>query len=334
MKSNLYLLFLLAVVSMFNPECAFAQTANPINLTLSPISIQLESKPASQLSSQIRIRNNGKDNESLVLTLGTFIADSTGENPKLVDATERDTFLNWLKFENSQVSIAPGEWKQIPFTIDVPPEAVYSYYYAIFVTRENENRALENAETVIKGSPAILVLLNIDSPEAKKEVVLDSFKSNSWFVESLPYEFEIAVKNTGNVHVSPFGNIFIDGQNKKDLAVLPVNPNSNVILPNTQREYRVKWEDGFPIKGDGFLGFEWDFSKTDRFRFGRYTAHVILVYDNGERDIATESTLTFWVIPWKILSGLLIVSLFALYGIWSILSRIIKLVWRKKEFSV
>lgn len=332
MKNKILTLITLFIFIAVFPLQASAQS-NPINLTLSPISIQLESKPGAQLTSQIRIRNNGKEDESLMLSLGTFIADSTGENPKLIDAKENDNFIEWLKFENNQINVAPGEWKQIPFTIDVPSEAVYSYNYAIFVTRSNETKSLENAETLIKGSPAILVLLNIDSPEAKKEIVLESFKSTNWFVESLPYEFDIAIKNTGNVYVSPFGNIFIDGQNKKDIAVLPVNPNSNVILPSTQREYRIKWDDGFPIKGDGFLGFDWDFSKTDRFRFGRYTAHVILVYDNGERDIATESTLTFWVIPWKILSGGLVISLFALYGIWSILSRMIKLVWRKKESS-
>jgi hypothetical protein len=40
-----------------------------------------------------------------------------------------------------------------------------------------------------------------------------------------------------------------------------------------------------------------------------------MVYDNGQRDVPIEATVSFWVIPWRLVGGLLIVSIFALIGL-------------------
>jgi hypothetical protein len=57
---------------------------------------------------------------------------------------------------------------------------------------------------------------------------------------------------------------------------------------------------------------------------GKYTAHMLLVYDNGERDIPIEAAVSFWIVPWKLLGISLIVLLFALIGLRSTLLPIIK----------
>src|SRR5258708_9944900 len=176
---------------------------------------------------------------------------------------------------------------------------------------------------VVSGSPAILVLTTINSPFNKRELTLSQFTTNGNFQEFLPKSFQIEVKNTGNVHLIPQGNIFIDGQGKKDLAVLSINPNGLSALPDASRTYAVTWGDGFPVvankdedkKGTTFLDMTWDWSKADRFRFGRYTAHLLLVYDNGERDVPIESSISFWIIPWRLLILFTIVCIFLIIGL-------------------
>jgi hypothetical protein len=57
--------------------------------------------------------------------------------------------------------------------------------------------------------------------------------------------------------------------------------------------------------GKQVYSYKWDFSKANRLRFGHYTAHLVLVYDNGQRDVPMEAYVSFWVIPWRIVGAIL-----------------------------
>jgi hypothetical protein len=48
-----------------------------------------------------------------------------------------------------------------------------------------------------------------------------------------------------------------------------------------------------------------NWNKLTSFRIGRYTANLLLVYDNGTRDVPMQSTITFWILPWKVILGML-----------------------------
>jgi hypothetical protein len=54
-------------------------------------------------------------------------------------------------------------------------------------------------------------------------------------------------------------------------------------------------------KGSNEYTLKWDLQKGNKLRMGRYTAHLLMVYDNGQRDIPLEATVSFWVLPWKLL---------------------------------
>ena len=154
------------------------------------------------------------------------------------------------------------------------------------------------------------------------------------FYEYLPSIFEIQVKNTGNVHVVPVGDIFIDSGGQKDIAVLQANPGKGNVLPGTTRTFTASWADGFAVRvpkmtedgqpvltqdGKPEYTTEYDFTKADKFRIGKYTANLLLVYDNGERDVPIEAQVSFWIIPWKILLGVTLVVVLALWGLKNIL---------------
>ncbi len=62
---------------------------------------------------------------------------------------------------------------------------------------------------------------------------------------------------------------------------------------------------------------KYDFTRVDKFRFGRYTAKLLVVYNDGKQDVPIESELSFWVIPWKILLVLLVIVSILGYGLWA-----------------
>jgi hypothetical protein len=148
--------------------------------------------------------------------------------------------------------------------------------------------------------------------------------------------------NSGNVHGVPFGNVFIMKGNKT-VATLMMNGERGNMLPNSKRIYQTEWTSGFPVykpieengkvkldaKGQQVRKLHWDFSKLADMRFGKYTASLFVIYDDGQRDIPIESTLTFWVIPWRfLLVVLLVITLvgfgfyFSLRGTWRGLRRL------------
>ncbi len=314
---------------------------NAINLTLSPITLQLEVKPGESKSGEIKIRNNSTEPEALRVSFATFSFNETTQQINLNNQSD-ETFLQWISVDQPEFVVQPSEWSTVNVTFAPPPEASLGYYFAVIFNRVSE--PAEDGTTKIAGAPAVLVLNNVISPFAKRELQLDSFKVPKIWVEFLPQQFLLNIRNSGNVHLPPTGNIFIDSGTKKDIAVLSINPANSLILPDSSREYSVTWNDGFPKwvaaaekdqpvldeNGQPKQKLEWNFAEADRFRIGKYTAHLLLVYDNGERDVPIESFVSFWVIPWRISIAVIIVSIFFLLGIRSTLAGVFRSFKRKK----
>lgn len=311
-----------------------------LNLTVSPISVLLEVNPGEAVTGSMRILNNGTEVEELQLELATFSADPGGSKPIIRPFEPHEAHQSWLVPESRTVSVSPGEWKTISLTFSPPKEAALTYYYAVIVNRQ-ANAELEGGGTVIAGAPAVLVLATVNSPNAKQELQLVSFKSPKKVYEFLPAEFEVQVENTGNVHLAPLGNVFIDGGGKKDIGILSFNQASGLVLPDTTRTYTVRWEEGFPfyetVSQDGVVELNedgtvkrklnWDLPLS-KLRFGKYTAHLLMVYDNGDRDVPVESTLTFWVVPWRFLAVAGVILLLAANKLIDIVRRVIRIPMR------
>lgn len=285
----------------------------PLNLTISPVTLTLEAQPGQVINAPFKIKNNGTEPEKLQITLGTFTADETGQRPKLLDPKPEDTFMAWLTVDQPTFELAANEWKTVTLTFSPPADAALSYFYTVKVARTAVGS--QPGQTVIHGAPALLVLTTVKSPNVKKEMQLTSFRAMTPIVSSLPQTFEFTVNNTGNVHAVPTGTIFIDGEGKKDIAVLPVNPGNNTVLPSSQRAYTVTWSDPAPENPrTGVMA--WLFGQPGPIRWGKYTAHLLLVYDNGERDVPIESFVSFWVIPWQTLLTRVLLPIIPAIGVY------------------
>jgi hypothetical protein len=139
------------------------------------------------------------------------------------------------------------------------------------------------------------------------------------------------LRNSGNVHVIPRGTIFIS-KNGQDVGTVDINADRGNVLPASNRLFTGQWADGFPSyhvkeangkvvldkNGKEVQELKWDFGRLSKLRFGKYTAHLLMAYDDGKRDVPVESEVTFWVIPWRILGvGLLVVVVLGA-GLWMI----------------
>jgi hypothetical protein len=318
---------LLAFFLVLLASSASAQSGE-LRLTTSPLPINLKVTPGSSVSAALKIKNDGNQAENLKISLMKFKADPVTGAAILADRAPEDSYFDWVTFSDPTFTLPSNEWKTVTATFNVPTTAAFDYYYAIVFFRADQQVAPGDRQTVLNGGTATLVLLTADVPGAKKEVSLDQFSVNKNIFEFLPAIFSVKAKNTGNVHIIPHGNIFIENGNGQTVATLDVNATQGSILPDAPRTFTTDWSDGFPVyvpkeengvsakddKGNIIKELKWDFADASKLRFGRYTAKLVLVYDDGQRDVPIESEVTFWVMPWRVIGGILIILIFVFIG--------------------
>ncbi|MEJ0073274.1 MAG: hypothetical protein WDN27_04320 [Candidatus Saccharibacteria bacterium] len=305
------------------------------NLQVSPSPLVETVKPGQKTVSQLKIRNAGTGTEELQIAARSFTFDSDTGKVNLSD-TAAPVIAGWITFSAPKFTVPSGQTFTESITLNIPADAGFSYSFALVVNRQNNPRPAGGTREV-NGSVAVFSLINVDRPGATSNLKVVSFTTDKRLYEYLPTTLSVRFNNDGNTIIQPSGNIFIQrsATSKTPLATLPVNKTEGYILPSTQRTVSTSWDDDFvtykaTAQPDGttrnHLSIDW--SKLSHFRFGRYTAKLVAVYSDGQHDVPIEGTVTFWVIPWK----LILLFLLALAIFWGLPIFIIyKLMKRSKN---
>ena len=320
-RLTLVLAAFLASLSTAAPALAqySAPGAQGLNVEISPLPIQIDAKPGTTVQRDLRVRNSGTAPEQLKISLKTFSAEGPDGHIVLREPNPSDEFSKWVSFDHPTFSAPAGQWQTIKMSIALPSSAAFGYYYAAQIELANPPKA-EPGTARLQGAVAIFVLLNAEAPGASRKIEVSSFRADHSTYEFLPVNFTVQVKNTGNVHTAPHGNIFIK-RGSKQVASLDVNSTEGMVLPKSNRVFSTAWKDGFPIytqvtddqgqpikdaKGQIKTSLKWDLGKASKLRFGHYTANLVLVYNDGQRDIPITGSLSFWVIPWRMFFAVLV----------------------------
>lgn len=283
-----------------------AQSASGFGLQVTPSPLVATVKPGETTELELKIRNTGTDPETLKIAPRSFSVDTGDGSVKLGDSdpTEVD---GWVTFSHPTFTVEPGQWFTQKVRIAVPKDAGFSYSFALLINRAASPQPTQGGR-LIEGSVAVFTLINVDRPGSVRKIDIAEFNSSQTVYEYLPAEINVRLKNTGNTIVQPYGNIFIQrgSSDETPITTLPVNETKGYILPGKERTLTTKWSDGFPVykvavdaKGVENRSLDWNFENIVNFRIGQYTAKLVAVYNDGERDVPLETEVTFWVIPWK-----------------------------------
>ena len=226
-------------------------------------------------------------------------------------------------------------------TISPPKTAAYGYYYAVLFTPTLSVNSKSTEK--FKSANAILALVNVQSPNENNVLSAKSFTSSKSSYQYLPATFSVTVHNSGNIFTVPTGDIFISRtRNGPAIDTLSFNSGGGNVLPGTNRAFQVQWTDGFPVYQDKLINgqaqdykngkpvqqLHWDFTKVPKFRYGKYYARLVLVYNNGGRDVAVNGVVSFWVVPWSLILSV-VGGLIALIVFWEFIKRLIKQLRKK-----
>jgi hypothetical protein len=294
--------------------------------------VELVTTPGKTVSTNLRVENSGIAPIKLKVGLLKFKAAGSTGKPLLLKRQPGDTFFDWVTFSRDNFTAQPGVWNDIQMTINPPATAAFGYYYAVVFSQDTAGQAPTASDTSrLNGATATLVLLNVQTPGEKRQLAVTAFSTDKKLYEYLPVTFNITARNTGNIYTAPTGNIFISRDRKHDIAVLEVNASQGNILSGSNRVFQVTWNDGFPVfttqrdhgqiisdkHGKPVEQLQWNFSHANKLRFGHYYAHLLLVYNDGTKDVPIDAEVSFWVVPWKILPVILLFCVLVFIGLWS-----------------
>ncbi len=265
-------------------------------LSISPTRTELKIEKASTDKVEVSVRN---------VTRGAIIAkpfisdfesdDATGE-PKLYADNDKRNSASISSFVNGlqDIPLAPGETKNLTYTVNIPADAAPGGYYGAITYRAvpaNSQDPNGGGQVALTANVASLVLIEVPGDITEQIQVtsvkaLKDTKAGSFFTGK-PNKAAIGIKNNGNSFSKPFGTVSITNMSGKQVHSYELNnatPRGNV-LPKSSRTFTDE------LKG---------ISKP-----GRYTITANISHGTGGEVLTTK--VSFWYLPVWLLIALFVI---------------------------
>jgi hypothetical protein len=263
-------------------------------LEISPPVIELSANPGQTVTTKISLRD---------VTHGELIAkgqtddfgagtNEDGQPQLLLNETgaTRYSLKYWIE-PVPDMDLQPQQLVVTTVIINVPANAEPGGHYGVVrFTALPPN--LQGTGVALSASVGTLILLRVNGPVTDKLSLVefsnghqtkDGSWINQWFFETGPVGFLVRLRNEGTVHEQPSGRITVKNAWGHQIATMTVNANGGNVLPDSIRRFTEQL--------------------SNKKLFGYYKATVALTYAGSKH---LSGTLSFWVIPWKLLLAVLV----------------------------
>jgi hypothetical protein len=282
----IYLDILTLVFCLVGPTKASAadqtQTLEVQGIKISPFIFEETILKGNSYSGEIQLTNTTQSEVGLSVSIRDFIpAGRHGEVRFLPTNQQTDphfSLSSWVEITKQPVfQLKAGQSTTTGFRVTVPPEADDGSHYGGILFSFDQGAAASGSK-VIQSIGAIIIA---KTGKANGQANIHSFNTTQNLYTKSTILLRTEFENTGNVHVIPKGKIEITNIFGRLTGLTYVNPNAQISLPNTNREFESLYQGGFML--------------------GKYQATLVLFYGNPK--IELRATTKFWVFPWKQLVG-------------------------------
>lgn len=284
-------------------------------LTISPPRLEIAGDPGSAINGDFKVTNDSDVSQTYYTQVENFESKDESGDPQFVQTKEGLSV--WTHVQSSLV-LGPHEEKDVSFEVDVPRNAEPGGYFASIFVRTTPPPT-NSGEVSIGARLGTLVLLRVNGDIQEGVDILEfSTKNKQRFYTSLPVDMYYRFQNTGDDRVKPTGDIIIKDVVGLKAKILNANPTDGSVLPRSIRRFEMSWVNGGGGQQDpaaqvtqpptGFLDaakYEWH-----NFAVGMYTAHLNIAF--GPDNNTANGTFRFFVVPWQLLSIIVVLLLLVL----------------------
>ncbi len=287
--SLFYIVTMLLFLVLTATSTIAQETNNAITLGVSPQILEITANPGEKITNTFRLTNASDQSVNVKTTPKNFTPQ--GEEGA-VDLTEERTnfsLAEWISVSPDTAFIESNKTKDFIVTILVPEDVEPGSHFGSVVFQtippENDEAAALVSQEI---APVILVRIAGDTVES---AAIEEFKSNtSFYSNEKSIELISRIKNTGNVHFKPTGQIVIKNTFGSEVAKLELDKKN--VLPDSIRQFVNDWQ-------------------VDGFKIGKYTAELTLV-TGEENNIQTAST-SFTIFPYQTILPILAITLIVIF---------------------
>lgn len=284
----------------------FAQTASAVDITdtsaeirddfvVGPAKTEVFMERGEESTKSLSVVNRTDREQTFSVEVEDFTGSRDLKQVVVLLGNDRGPYSlkDYIKPEVKSFKLKPKQRAVLDIQISIPQDAEPGGHYgSILVSSspsKSEDSQLDNtAKTVSRIGALYFVRV---AGKVKEDARLTDFRleEQKAFYEKGPFNFEALFENNSSVHLTPNGKIEIKniiGRKVKEIEVPPF-----FSLPDSLRATTISWDSGFA--------------------FGRYTATITVSRGYKESPDQTDvKTVSFWVLPWKIVIGFIIAILF------------------------
>lgn len=213
-----------------------ASSLNGISVTPAVMRIDLSSDSS---VAELLYTNNSQEPVTLHLDVKNFSALEDGWTVQFSNQPNSQNFRyslsSWIKFDSTNVVLAPGEHRTIKVYIDKNGLPSGGHYASIQATIESAD---EQGSLGIRGALSSLLFVRGASGKQTESGTIQKITMNSQHY-SFPSSIELTFNNTGNVETVPYGECTVSQRGNKMVAKAIMNEDSLITLPETVRTYTL-----------------------------------------------------------------------------------------------
>ena len=268
--------------------------------TVSPVIVDLDVAPGKSSQGSIHITNNAENSQTFYVGIQTFVARGEEGQQDFLPEDNKIGLPSWITPASRSVTLGPNESKDFTYVVNVPKDAEAGGHYAALFFSTQPMTEQGDVSVGVGAKTGVLFLLAVPG-DIKEDARIESFTVNAGTFDRLPAYFDTRIRNLGNIHFRPEGNIVVKSMFGTTSARFPMNPLNAAVLPNSIRRVQTVW---------AVKTFDSDTGKGTF--FGRYTAELDATYGTSKQPL--HGQVTFWVFPWRlaIVGGVLLVVLILL----------------------
>jgi hypothetical protein len=264
-------------------------------LEIAPPVLNLKADPGEVIQAKIALRDISSTSLIVTSEINDFTANGEDGTPKVItDTAEKSPYsiIDWIK-PIPGLTLKSRQIENLPVTITVPKNAAPGGYYGVVrFTATAPN--IDQSGVALSASLGAMIFIRVNG-DAKESMSIQDFylskdDSRGFFFDSIPVTFTERIKNQGNVHEQPIGQILVTDMFGKPAVNVNVNLEGRNVLPATIRRFDQPLDKS---------------AVGNRILFGLYTAKLTMKY--GATGQTVTKTIKFWIFPWKLLIAAIIV---------------------------
>jgi len=277
---------------------------DPVALTVSPPRIELTANPGEIITKDLKITNNTASELLVQTTIKDFLVEDKKGTPITVESEQAGKFAlsTWLSASETEFSLPAYQTKLITAVIVVPEDALPGghygavYFSPLGLSAPQAAGAETTSQTGVTTKVASLVSVII--PGDINEEAFVRRMDIPLFQEFGPVKIISEIANSSDVHIRPLGTIRIYNWLGKLNTTLKLKEQN--IFPGASRTYENLW--------------------PQKWGLGKYKAKLEAGYGNQGNSLLAVAY--FWVIPWRLITVILLVAALVILSI---------IYWRKKR---